>query len=174
VEATCRHGSHPLQDSERGGFASTAGLQFRPVAKSMEAATSDGDTEREDSKTLLAPPKVNMDCSSGSQGEVLSVVFREKWALKEEAMKRSSPFGGLPGWRLVPVIVKANDDLRQEQFAAQLLKQFASIFVAAKIPVYMRPYGEMSVLRSGHVDGVSTVGFVTSLQTFWLCHPPAV
>jgi hypothetical protein len=52
------------------------------------------------------------------------VVFRERWAEKEKRIAKSSPYSHMKGWRLLPVIVKANDDLRQEQFCSQLIKQF--------------------------------------------------
>jgi len=48
------------------------------------------------------------------------VVFKERWKDKEARIKVTSPWGNLPGWRLLPVIVKSNDDLRQEQFASQV------------------------------------------------------
>ena len=34
----------------------------------------------------------------------------------------SSPYGRMPGWALLPVIVKTGDDLRQELLAYQLLR----------------------------------------------------
>lgn len=34
----------------------------------------------------------------------------------------SSPYGYLPSWRLLSVIVKSGDDLRQELMATQLLQ----------------------------------------------------
>ncbi|KAH8076067.1 phosphatidylinositol kinase [Aureococcus anophagefferens] len=42
--------------------------------------------------------------------------------------------------RLVPVIVKARDDLRQEQFAAQLLRMASRILEDARVPVVLRTY----------------------------------
>lgn len=50
--------------------------------------------------------------------------FKEPWSAKRERIRRQSPFGSLPNWHLVPVIVKCGDDLRQEQLAAQLLFAF--------------------------------------------------
>ena len=55
-------------------------------------------------------------------------VFGERWSHKEERVRSTSEFGTAEGWRLLPVIVKSNDDLRQEQFAAQLIAQFQRIF----------------------------------------------
>jgi phosphatidylinositol 4-kinase len=36
-------------------------------------------------------------------------------------VRKQSPFGHLKTWRLIKVIVKSNDDVRQEQFAMQLI-----------------------------------------------------
>jgi hypothetical protein len=51
------------------------------------------------------------------------VIFKEVWREKERRLRKQSMYGHMPGWRLLPVIVKSNDDLRQEQFAAQLIAQ---------------------------------------------------
>lgn len=45
----------------------------------------------------------------------------EHWEEKEERVRAASPYGQLPGWRLLPIIVKTGDDLRQELLAYQLL-----------------------------------------------------
>lgn len=68
------------------------------------------------------------------------MIFKEKWREKEARIRKRSPIGHLPGWRLLPIIVKSNDDLRQEQFASQLLRQVATILRDARVPVWMRPY----------------------------------
>ena len=38
-------------------------------------------------------------------------------------IQESSPYGHLPNWRLLSVIIKCGDDLRQELLAFQVLKQ---------------------------------------------------
>ena len=45
----------------------------------------------------------------------------EPWEEKLIRIRESSPYGRLPGWRLLPVIIKTGDDLRQELLAYQLL-----------------------------------------------------
>lgn len=45
----------------------------------------------------------------------------EPWEEKEARIRRFSPYGHLPNWRLMAVIVKTGDDLRQELLAYQLL-----------------------------------------------------
>jgi phosphatidylinositol 4-kinase len=49
------------------------------------------------------------------------VIFSETSRQQDERVRRQSPFGHLRTWRLIKVIVKSNDDVRQEQFAMQLI-----------------------------------------------------
>jgi phosphatidylinositol 4-kinase len=48
--------------------------------------------------------------------------------------------GHLRGWRLLPVIVKTCDDLRQEQCAAQLIAQMHQILLSGGCQSWLRPY----------------------------------
>jgi hypothetical protein len=68
------------------------------------------------------------------------VIFKERWKQKEARIRRKSAVGHLPGWRLLPVIVKSNDDLRQEQLASQLLRQMGVILKEANVGVWLRAY----------------------------------
>lgn len=43
--------------------------------------------------------------------------------LLHRRIREGSPYGHLPNWRLLSVIVKCGDDLRQELLAFQVLKQ---------------------------------------------------
>ena len=54
--------------------------------------------------------------------------FRESWTVKKERIRASSPYGRLPTWDLFSVIVKTGADLRQEQFAVQLINEFRRIW----------------------------------------------
>ena len=73
-----------------------------------------------------------------------------------ERIRESSPYGDLEGWRLMAVIVKCGDDLRQELLAYQylsllhrlqqsaLLANFniliLSVWREERVPLYVRPY----------------------------------
>lgn len=52
-----------------------------------------------------------------------AAAMKEPWAEKVQRIRDSSPYGHLPSWRLVSVIVKCGDDLRQELLAYQVLCQ---------------------------------------------------
>ena len=70
-------------------------------------------------------------------------------------MKESSPYGHLPGWRLLSVIVKCGDDLRQELLAYQLLSLLQKIWKEERVPLWLRPY-KITVLSadSGLIEPV--------------------
>lgn len=52
----------------------------------------------------------------------------------------SSPYGHLANWRLLSVIVKCGDDLRQELMASQLLQMFQRIWEMERLPLWLHPY----------------------------------
>lgn len=49
-------------------------------------------------------------------------------------IRRTSPYGHLRTWRLIPVIVKSGDDLRQELLATQMLALFQKVSSALNVP----------------------------------------
>lgn len=72
--------------------------------------------------------------------EELIKALGEPWAKKSERLRKASPFGSNPNWRLISCIVKARDQLRQEMFAQRLIQEFSRIFKQAKLPLYLQPY----------------------------------
>lgn len=72
--------------------------------------------------------------------EELIKALGEPWAMKSERLRKASPFGSNPNWRLISCIVKARDQLRQEMFAQRLIQEFSRIFKQAKLPLYLQPY----------------------------------
>jgi phosphatidylinositol kinase/protein kinase (PI-3 family) len=46
-----------------------------------------------------------------------NTIFIETSNEQDERVRKNSPFGGLKTWKLIKLIVKSNDDVRQEQFA---------------------------------------------------------
>ena len=87
----------------------------------------------------------------GEEGQVVNVAFTQRWKDKAEEVRASSPYGHHEGWRLVPVIIKSHDDLRQEQFTSQLLQQMAGIWKAAGVPVWLRPYDILATDEDGGI-----------------------
>ncbi|KAJ8605120.1 hypothetical protein CTAYLR_000435 [Chrysophaeum taylorii] len=67
--------------------------------------------------------------------------YGEGFGEKETKIRAKSHLARLePSWALRAVIVKSNDDLRQEVFIVQLISRYAALFAARKLPLYLRPY----------------------------------
>lgn len=83
-------------------------------------------------------------------------VFGELWQWKEQRIRAASPFGRLDGWRLAMFIVKAGDDLRQEQVAMQLITLVREIFKEEGLELWLRPYDIVCVGdQAGLIEAVA-------------------
>merc|ERR1712112_364667 len=80
---------------------------------------------------------------------------KEPWQEKVERIRESSPYGHLPGWKLMAVIVKCGDDLRQELLAHQYLSLLQRVWGEERVPLYVRPY-KIQVLSndSGFIEPI--------------------
>ncbi|CDF35607.1 unnamed protein product [Chondrus crispus] len=97
--------------------------------------------------------------------EELLKALGEPWAKKSERLRRTSPFGSNPNWRLVSCIVKARDQLRQEMFAQRLIQEFARIFEKASIPCWLRAYQIISTSSdSGLIETLTDAISIDSLK----------
>jgi hypothetical protein len=93
------------------------------------------------------------------------VVFRESWQTKEERIRKQSAYGSHPSWRLLPVMVKANDDLRQEQLASQIIYRMASVLARERVPVWLCPYEITAISdRGGVIEAIPDTISLDSLK----------
>ncbi|XP_047454299.1 phosphatidylinositol 4-kinase beta isoform X2 [Mugil cephalus] len=69
-----------------------------------------------------------------------AVALKEPWEEKVRRIREGSPYGHLPNWRLLSVIVKCGDDLRQELLAYQVLQQLQSTWQQERVPLWIQPY----------------------------------
>ncbi|CAM9557672.1 unnamed protein product [Chrysoparadoxa australica] len=61
------------------------------------------------------------------------LAFGESWAKKKARIKAESPHSKLEGWDITSIIVKSNDDLRQEVLAIQLIELCCRVFAEARL-----------------------------------------
>uniref|UniRef100_A0A4W6DKU5 Phosphatidylinositol 4-kinase beta n=1 Tax=Lates calcarifer TaxID=8187 RepID=A0A4W6DKU5_LATCA len=95
-----------------------------------------GDIRRRLSEQLAqAPTTFKRDPEDPS-----AVALKEPWEEKVRRIREGSPYGHLPNWRLLSVIVKCGDDLRQELLAFQVLQQLKSIWEQERVPLWIKPY----------------------------------
>ncbi|KAI4459127.1 phosphatidylinositol kinase [Holotrichia oblita] len=69
-----------------------------------------------------------------------AAALKEPWQDKERRVRESSPYGHMLNWKLLSVIVKCGDDLRQELMASQLLQMFKKIWQIEHVPLWVHPY----------------------------------
>ncbi|CAN0115517.1 unnamed protein product, partial [Ectocarpus sp. 12 AP-2014] len=105
--------------------------------------------------------------SSGDRVPQPQVLFNELWHDKSNRIRRVSPWAEEPGWRLLPVIVKSNDDLRQEQLASQLLFVMQRILRAEGVGVWLRPYDIVALSAdTGLVEAVPDTISLDALRRY--------
>ncbi|KAL4217995.1 Phosphatidylinositol 4-kinase beta [Mactra antiquata] len=95
-----------------------------------------GDIRRRLSENISAPKgKFERDPEDPS-----AAAMKEPWEEKVRRIRESSPYGHLSNWRLMSVIVKCGDDLRQELMVYQVLKSLQTFWAVEHVPLWIRPY----------------------------------
>ncbi|CAJ0767715.1 9019_t:CDS:2, partial [Entrophospora sp. SA101] len=79
-------------------------------------------------------------------------IFNE---MMRERIRKASPFGNHPNWRLFSVIVKTGADLRQEQLACQLIKEMERIWQKDHVNVWVKYYRVL--VTSDHSGLIETI-----------------
>jgi phosphatidylinositol 4-kinase len=77
--------------------------------------------------------------------------FGERWAEKRSRIAAKSLEAAKPGYDLTGVIVKSNDDLRQEAFVMQLIELCQEAFQEAELELWLLPY---RILPTGRTTGI--------------------
>lgn len=78
-------------------------------------------------------------------------IFGEKVEQQQDRLKKVSPFGQFNTFKLFKIIIKNGEDLRQEQFATQLINEFYQIFQLEEVDLWLKPY---EILSTGHNVGL--------------------
>ncbi|CAM9351074.1 unnamed protein product, partial [Laminaria digitata] len=89
------------------------------------------DTEKEDEE-LRTPVKA----------------YGESMAMKARRIRKQSLEGGRSGWVLQRLIMKSNDDVRQEVFVMQLITFYKEVFEREGLPLWLKPYSILSTAKT--------------------------
>ncbi|KAM0789960.1 hypothetical protein ACM66B_005295 [Microbotryomycetes sp. NB124-2] len=101
---------------------------------------------------------VNKDDPSGA-------VFAESWSSKVARIRGASPYGHLANWNVISVIVKTGADLRQEQFAVQLIREFGRIWQEERLPAWVCYFRILVTSeRSGLIETITDTVSVHSIK----------
>ena len=83
--------------------------------------------------------------------EELKNVFGESFSESEKKLKKNSLFGKLNTYKIFRCIIKTNEDLRQEQFATQLINEFYQIFKLENTGCWLNTY---EIISTGNNCGL--------------------
>ncbi len=93
--------------------------------------------------------------SPNEQSSSINVNFQNIFGelIEEQAnrIRKFSPFGQFNTWGLFKMIVKSGEDLRQEQFATQLINEFHQIFQMEKVECWVNSY---EIIATGDNVGI--------------------
>jgi len=133
----------PLPGMANDGVARPARHQgaIRPLEARAAAVVTEDDLDEEHRE-------------GGFGGYSSSDGFGELWSQRLARLRAASPFGPQPGWRLCAMIVKADDELLQEQLAVSFVAQLGRIWSHAKLPLRLRPY---TILATSPTTGLIEV-----------------
>ena len=81
----------------------------------------------------------------------LRTVFGETFNEKGKSIKSSSLFGKINSHKIFRCIIKTHEDLRQEQFATQLINEFYQIYQLEKTNLWLNTY---EIISTGNDSGL--------------------
>ncbi|KAK1932235.1 Phosphatidylinositol 4-kinase [Phytophthora citrophthora] len=153
---TCPDGLAPLQasgasaagDRQPTGPGGILGCHMTTPTSGRDDAAPGSSRRHAGIRPHLPQPSRGSKMGDGARAGRLGVenfvydskVFGESWEERKARIQSESPMGKLPGWDLFSVIVKTNDDLRQEVFTMQLIHKLKSIFEFEAPHLWLRTY----------------------------------
>ena len=100
-------------------------------------------TEEEIQKTETSNKNINI--------EAIKKVFEKSFKHKAKEIKKKSLFGNLDSHKIFRCIFKTHEDLRQEQFATQLINEFYQIFKLENTGCWLNTY---EIISTGNDAGL--------------------
>lgn len=111
-------------------------------------------------------------------GDLLTEVFGETPSQRKHRLRSTSVYGNHPRWDVASVIIKAGDDLRQEELALQVIDVFNKIWQEAGLTCMVVPYAAVSTTSdagviemltdSSSIDSIKKKANVQSLHQFFV------
>lgn len=151
------------------------GPEGQLIMPELSSASPSASSGRRHARTRSVDPAPS---PSGADADLLTSVFGETASQKKARIRAASPFGDHPKWDLESIIIKAGDDLRQEELALQIIDVFNKIFSEAGLTCCVVPYGAVSTTNdagviemltdASSVDSIKKSAGVASLHQFFL------
>lgn len=87
----------------------------------------------------------------------------------DELRTKSKFKGTVKSHGFISVIVKSGDDLRQEQFASQLISKFKDIFESHKLKLWLKPFNIIATCGDGGL--IQTISDAVSIDKIKKTYP---
>ena len=107
--------------------------------------------EETDEESIISHEGEDQPVKKSLNYEDFKNIFGETFEQKEENLKKTSPFGKFKTYKLFRCIFKTHEDLRQEQFATQLINEFNQIFKIEKVKCWLNTY---EIISTGNDSGL--------------------
>ena len=99
------------------------------------------DLSEEDKKIPLLE---NSNINTNNKKYNIKKIFGEKLEHQKNRLQNNSPFKNFKTFHIFKAIIKAGEDLKQEQFATQLISEFREIFSSNKVDCWLSSYEVIS------------------------------
>lgn len=151
ADGPCGNDHHAATSRKTSGDCSTISVVISDEHESSsryDATALEDGKYRQGTTSHISQPNGGNKMGAETRAGRLSVenfvydckVYGEGWEDRKARIQSESPMGKLPGWNLFSVIVKTNDDLRQEVFTMQLIQKLQSIFEFEAPLLWLRTY----------------------------------
>ena len=122
------------------------------IDNSMEINTSIGNISgMPESEEIIPKDDIINPLNKAINTNELNNIFGETFYQKEINLKKTSLFGKFKSHQIFRCIFKTHEDLRQEQFATQLINEFNQIFKIEKINCWLNTY---EIISTGNDAGL--------------------
>ena len=95
--------------------------------------------------------EINFNTKKSLNFEDFNNIFGETFKEKEQSLKNKSLFGNFKTYKIFRCIFKTHEDLRQEQFATQLINEFNQIFKLEEVNCWLNTY---EIISTGNDSGL--------------------
>ena len=119
------------------------------ISTSDASSTSgDGALDVRSSITAASAALTGAAASKVAGQAMAPLMDKETFETRAERLRLQSPYGGLDNFKIVGLISKSNDDVRQEVFVMQLITYYQMALKQDRVPVWLHTYKILSTSKT--------------------------
>ena len=140
-----------ITTSNKKGIADRLIQKNKESENLLEINTSSDNNIGISEKEGLMPEEDDIKRNKSINLNEIENIFGETFSQKEQNLKKTSLFGKFKSHKIFRCIFKTHEDLRQEQFATQLINEFNQIFKIEKVNCWLNTY---EIISTGNDAGL--------------------